>query len=131
MAQNQIIPRRLWKIESIHRGVATHSLRTTVLSEFTINDRNSNHIDVINLSSSKNKNSNERTNCKENRLNVFESQFNYTADDRFKCCNAEALLPRLCLLQAQVSTHLSRNKKLKPEKFFQRSLESLVKQEQH
>ena len=29
MAQNQNIPRRLWKIETTHRGVATHSLRTT------------------------------------------------------------------------------------------------------
>ena len=31
MAQNQNIPRRLWKIETTHRGVATHSLRTTAL----------------------------------------------------------------------------------------------------
>ena len=31
MAQNQNIPGRLWKIETTHRGVATHSLRTTVL----------------------------------------------------------------------------------------------------
>ena len=31
MAQNQNIPRRLWKIETTHRGVATHSLRTTVI----------------------------------------------------------------------------------------------------
>ena len=31
MAQNQNIPRRLWKIETTHRGVATHSLRTTGL----------------------------------------------------------------------------------------------------
>ena len=29
MTQNQIIPRRPWKIETTHRGVATHSLRTT------------------------------------------------------------------------------------------------------
>ena len=29
MAQNQIIPRRPWKIETTHRGVVTHSLRTT------------------------------------------------------------------------------------------------------
>ena len=31
MAQNQNIPRRPWKIETTHRGVATHSLRTTGL----------------------------------------------------------------------------------------------------
>ena len=31
MAQNLNIPRRLWKIETTHRGVATHSLRTTAL----------------------------------------------------------------------------------------------------
>ena len=31
MTQNQIIPRRPWKIETTHQGVATHSLRTTVL----------------------------------------------------------------------------------------------------
>ena len=35
MAQNQIIPRRLWKIETTHRGVATHSLRTTALGFIT------------------------------------------------------------------------------------------------
>ena len=28
---NQNIPRRLWKIETTHRGVATHSLKTTEL----------------------------------------------------------------------------------------------------
>ena len=33
MAQNQIIPRRLWKIETTHRGVATHSLRTTDVAD--------------------------------------------------------------------------------------------------
>ena len=32
MAQNQNISRRLWKIETTHRGVATHSLRTIVLN---------------------------------------------------------------------------------------------------
>ena len=32
MAQNQNIPRRLWKLETTHRGVATHSLRTTGLN---------------------------------------------------------------------------------------------------
>ena len=37
MAQNQNIPRRLWKIETTHRGVATHSLRTTALQyEMTV-----------------------------------------------------------------------------------------------
>ena len=33
-AQNQNIPRRLWKIETTHRGVATHSLRTTALQVY-------------------------------------------------------------------------------------------------
>ena len=33
MAQNQNIPRRFWKIETTHRGVATHSLRTTAVSQ--------------------------------------------------------------------------------------------------
>ena len=32
MTQYQNIPRRPWKIETTHRGVATHSLRTTALS---------------------------------------------------------------------------------------------------
>ena len=32
MTQNQIIPRRPWKIETTHQGVATHSLRTTVIA---------------------------------------------------------------------------------------------------
>ena len=36
MAQNQNIPRRLWKIETTHRGVATHSLRTTGLHAYRV-----------------------------------------------------------------------------------------------
>ena len=39
----------------------------------TLNDQNSNDTDIINLSSSKNKNSNEQTHCKENCSNFFES----------------------------------------------------------
>ena len=31
MAQNQNIARRPWKFETTHRGVATHSLRTTAM----------------------------------------------------------------------------------------------------
>ena len=34
MAQSQNIPRRPWKIETTHRGVATHSLRTTGVGRF-------------------------------------------------------------------------------------------------
>ena len=39
MAQNQNIPRRLWKIETTHRGVATHSLRTTVVGVRSLDNR--------------------------------------------------------------------------------------------
>ena len=69
-----------------------------VLIEFTLNNPNRKNIDVIRLSSSKNENNNERTNCKENCSNVTESQSNYTTNESFKCCNDETLLPRLCLL---------------------------------
>ena len=55
-----------------------------ILIEFILNDQDSNDINVINLFSSKNKNSNERTNCQENCSNVFESQFNYSANERLK-----------------------------------------------
>ena len=36
MTQNQIIPRRLWKIETTHLGVTTHSLRTTGLGRLLV-----------------------------------------------------------------------------------------------
>ena len=36
MAQNQNILPRLWKIETTHRGVATHSLTTTALHQYTL-----------------------------------------------------------------------------------------------